>query len=158
VQGNPVGFVDPWGYALLNPSPKPETPASTLTEIITYQFVLDQLLWHALKMGVINVYNSISKQNCAPPGGSSSDAVYSGAGAAEASGGGRKGGGGNDGDDGDDEDGNPKERSPYPPAKRFRFPSRKEAYEAVKRAGKGKEPTYHRRLTNKLQFISRRYV
>jgi len=36
-----------------------------------------------------------------------------------------------------------KERSPYPPAKRKRYPSKKEAREAAQRAGKGKKPIHH---------------
>jgi hypothetical protein len=96
VRGNPVRFVDPYGYALLKPSPKPTTPASVLTDVITYQFVFDQLLWHSLKMAALNVYNSISNQNCDKQGNSSSKSVSSGAGAA-AAGGGRKGGGKNGG-------------------------------------------------------------
>ncbi|GBC62892.1 hypothetical protein DENIS_3876 [Desulfonema ishimotonii] len=35
-----------------------------------------------------------------------------------------------------------KERSPYPPAKRKRFKSKKEAYEKAKKAGKGREPKH----------------
>jgi len=36
-----------------------------------------------------------------------------------------------------------KERSPYPPAKRKKYPSKKEAREAAQRAGKGKKPIHH---------------
>ncbi len=36
-----------------------------------------------------------------------------------------------------------KERNPDPPAKRKRYKSKKKAYEAAKKAGKGKEPKHH---------------
>lgn len=42
----------------------------------------------------------------------------------------------------DKENSSPK-RSEYPPAKRYRFNTRKEAYERAKRAGNGREPILH---------------